>query len=233
VFAHSCAAIGVVETLKAFALRAVLPVLNPNITDSNYDDRNSTDTASPIRNEELEMPDSEAQKHATRYLTAPERFIYYVLSHLDINYQEYDFVDIGCGKGRVLLVASRFPFRSIYGIELSQKALKIAENNIRTYRSADQKCFDIQIRNEDARCFEPSIANTVYYFFRPFDTVTLDTVMTKIASKLRGQGKAIYVVCVWPDLASVLKKFELLGFRTIRTQKIIVALFNYTIFFLQ
>jgi hypothetical protein len=41
----------------------------------------------------------------------------------------------------------------------------------------------------------------------------------------------IYVVCIWTDLALVLKLFEMLGFRRIRTQKMMVSFLNYAIFF--
>src|SRR5262245_21589821 len=162
---HSCASIGPMETFKALARYA----LRAKIDDSNYDERNLTDTASRIRSEELEMSDPAAQSHATGYRTASERFIRYLISRLDIHCQEYDFVDIGCGKGRVLLIASGFAFRSICGIELSRPAFEIAEKNIQAYRCADQKCFNIHVRNVDARCFDPKIENTVYYFFEPFD----------------------------------------------------------------
>jgi precorrin-6B methylase 2 len=226
---HSCASIGVVETLKALARYA----LRPKYEGSSFDKRYSTDTASIINHDELEMSDHEAQRHATVYATLPERFIGYLISHLGINYQEYDFVDIGCGKGRVLLVASSFPFRSICGIELSRPAFEIAERNIRTYRCADQKCFNIQIRNVDARYFEPHIANTVYYFYQPFDNVTLAEVLTKLSSKLRGQGKMIYVICIWVDLAHVLKLFEVRGFQTLQIQNMLNSMYNYAIFSLQ
>jgi precorrin-6B methylase 2 len=236
--ARSFAAVGVVETFRALASRALLPIFSlpifsAKVDDRNYDKRNSTDTASHILIPELEVSDAEARKHAMIYRTLPERFIHYLISRLDINYQEYDFVDIGCGKGRVLLVASNFPFRSICGIDVSQTALKIAEKNVRTYRCADQKCFNIQIRNIDARYFEPRTANTVYYFFEPFHADTLDTVLTKIASKLRGQGKMIYVVCIWSDLALALKLFEMLGFRTIQIRKMLIPFLNHAVFFLQ
>lgn len=129
--AHSCASIGVIETFKALARYA----LRHNIDDRGYDKRYSTDTANPIGRKELEMPNPEALSYASGYLTAPERFISYLISHLSINYPEYDFVDIGCGKGRVLLVASSFPFRSIVGVELSKRVFEIAEKNIRIYRT--------------------------------------------------------------------------------------------------
>src|SRR5262249_3276379 len=111
---HSCASLGVVETFKALARNLAISAANAlraNI-DSNYDKRNSIDTASEIGNAELEMADQDAQSHATVYRTTPERFIAYLISRLGINYKDYDFIDVGCGKGRVLLVASSFPFRS-------------------------------------------------------------------------------------------------------------------------
>src|ERR1700692_2548155 len=43
---------------------------------------------------------------------------------------EYQFVDLGCGKGRAMIVASEFPFRSISGVELSPSLAKIARQNM-------------------------------------------------------------------------------------------------------
>ena len=40
------------------------------------------------------------------------------------------FVDLGCGKGRVLLIASKFNFKKIIGIEFSPELYLIAQNNI-------------------------------------------------------------------------------------------------------
>jgi SAM-dependent methyltransferase len=226
VIAHSCASLGVVETFKALARYA----LRDKIEESkNYDKRNSTDTTHRITQNQLKMPDPEAQKHARGYGTASDRYIGYLISHLGINYKEYDFVDIGCGKGRVLLVASTFPFRSICGIEFSETAFEIAEKNIRTYRSAEQKCFNIFVRNVDARYFEPDIENTVYYFFEPFDPVILGAVLINISSKLRDRGKKIYVICIWADLAAALGLFERLGFQTLRSQKMVLPNLNYAI----
>jgi SAM-dependent methyltransferase len=225
--AHCCTSIGVLETFKVLARHTL------RYKDSSFDRRNSIDTADEIQREDLEMSDREAQSHAHKYMTLPEKFIRYLLSYLGINYREYDFVDIGCGKARVLLVASTFPFRSICGIELSRPAVEIAEKNIRTYRCVDQKCFNIHIRMVDARYFEPCMANTVYYIFEPFDAVTLAVVAAKLSFKLREQGKTIYVICIWHDLAQVLKLFEAFGFQTIRSQKMRPLWFNYAIFSLQ
>jgi len=45
------------------------------------------------------------------------------------NVDEYTFIDLGCGKGRVLVVASEFPFRRVLGVELSPKLAAVARKN--------------------------------------------------------------------------------------------------------
>lgn len=45
------------------------------------------------------------------------------------NHADYTFVDCGCGKGRAVVVASEFPFRSIMGIELSPSLAATARSN--------------------------------------------------------------------------------------------------------
>jgi SAM-dependent methyltransferase len=228
--AHSYAALGVIETFKALVRYA----LRPDTDDVNFDNKFGTNTASQISNENLDMPDPDAQRSATQYRTTPERFVRLIISSLNINYREYDFVDVGCGKGRVLLIASSYPFRSIRGVELSKPAYALAENNLRIYKSPDQKCFDVRVYNVDALHFEPSIANTVYYLFAPFDRAVLMEFLTKIASRLKGRGKTIKVVCVWRDfLSSVLPLIASLGFEIEQRHTMLVTMLNYQVFSLR
>jgi hypothetical protein len=42
---------------------------------------------------------------------------------------DYTLVDVGCGKGRVTVVGSEFPFRAIIGVELSVRLANIARRN--------------------------------------------------------------------------------------------------------
>jgi SAM-dependent methyltransferase len=42
-----------------------------------------------------------------------------------------EFIDLGCGKGRPLIVAAEFPFRALTGIELSPYLCGIARRNVK------------------------------------------------------------------------------------------------------
>ena len=41
------------------------------------------------------------------------------------------FIDFGCGKGRALIVASKFGFQKLVGIELSQHAMDVCRKNLK------------------------------------------------------------------------------------------------------
>jgi SAM-dependent methyltransferase len=47
---------------------------------------------------------------------------------------EFTFIDIGCGKGRALLLASKFGFQRILGLELSSRLVAVAKTNISKYQ---------------------------------------------------------------------------------------------------
>ena len=228
VISHSCAALGVLETLKE--LSAYTATAGFDIDDNSFDRKFNTDTTARISNEDLEIVDFAAQRSATMYRTAPERFVRFLIGSLDIDFQNYDFVDIGCGKGRVLLIASDYAFRSIRGVELSRYAYTVAKKNLTIYQSERQKCFDVQVENVDARHYEPRVTNTVYYFFEPFQFPFLVAVLGKIASSLNGKGKEIRIICVWSDLTFALPFIDQLGFEMTRHRKLVINELNYSMF---
>jgi hypothetical protein len=55
-----------------------------------------------------------------------------MMAILKIDFREFSFIDIGSGKGRVLLMASDYPFRRILGIELLPALHAVAEKNLTT-----------------------------------------------------------------------------------------------------
>jgi hypothetical protein len=66
------------------------------------------------------------------------------------NYSDYTFIDIGSSKGRMLLLASEFPFRKIVGVEMREDLHAQALENVRRFRQPNMKCSQIDCRLEDA-----------------------------------------------------------------------------------
>lgn len=131
----------------------------------------------------------------------PERFKA-VLAGVDVAFEDYIFIDFGSGKGRAVLLASEFPFRCIIGLEFSPELHKIAEENIRSFRSSSQKCQNVQSINIDFVDFELPSEPLILYFFDPCRSPLLARVLASIGKSLRANPRPLYVTYVAPGAAN-------------------------------
>ena len=127
-----------------------------------------TDTARIVGAWALDIPHDKLE-HANRYETVAPEVFYASLNELEIRHEEFVFIDIGSGKGRALLLASRFPFKEIIGVELSAGLNTVANRNLRAFKDESQKCFRIQSIGQDALDYELPPENIVFYLYNPFD----------------------------------------------------------------
>jgi tRNA1(Val) A37 N6-methylase TrmN6 len=72
------------------------------------------------------------------------KLVYRILNLLNPEPGRYDFVDFGSGKGRVLLIASQFPFCQVIGVEFDRRLHAIAQENIRLFDGPRQCHRDIR-----------------------------------------------------------------------------------------
>ena len=78
--------------------------------DLNY----GTDTSSIVEVGALDMPD-ERMQHAVRYQTAITGVFESMVEQLPIDFSKFVFVDIGSGKGRVMLLGLKLSFPGYSG----------------------------------------------------------------------------------------------------------------------
>ena len=99
-----------------------------------YGRRHKVDVAGRIEREELEQKDPFSGHEFGIYEACPEETIHSIFKILNrrIDVQGYNFVDLGSGKGFILFLASREPFRQIVGVELSRWLHSIATKNIQS-----------------------------------------------------------------------------------------------------
>jgi len=136
-------------------------------------------------------------KHKTRgleYQSHHPAIIRAGLRSLEIRYQDYSLVDFGCGKGRVLLVASEFPFRRIVGVEFAPQLAESARQNLKTYRAQNQKCREIEAITGDATAYQLAPEPQVLYFYSPFALSVMDQVIHNIEVSLQRSPRALLVL---------------------------------------
>ena len=116
------------------------------------------------------------------------------LMELPVQYDDYSFIDIGCGKGRVLLIASEFPFRRIIGVEFAPTLAEIARKNLRSYRRAHTVCTEIEVVTGDALEYNLAPEAQVLYFFSPFSPSVLDQIVQRIEDSFQRSPRDLLVM---------------------------------------
>jgi SAM-dependent methyltransferase len=116
------------------------------------------------------------------------------LAALAIPPEEFTFIDFGCGKGRVLLVASEFAFRRIIGVEFAPSLAETARQNLRRYRGRRQKCSQIEVITADATECELPQQPLVLYFFSPFAPTVMAQIVQNIEESLRRCPRQLLVL---------------------------------------
>jgi trans-aconitate methyltransferase len=146
---------------------------------------------------DLDIPDSLVGQ-AIQYGTAKMDAFTRLLASLDIQHELYSFLDLGCGKGRALLLASRFPFKKIIGVELSHELQQTCQVNISRFRSDWQQCTNIVSLYQNATEFTFPVENSVLYLFNPFGAETLSSVVANLEASIHLAPRRVYVIYVKP-----------------------------------
>jgi hypothetical protein len=127
-----------------------------------------------------------------------------MMASLPIEFDTFTFVDLGSGKGRTLLMASEYPFRKIVGVELIAKLHRAAEENIRVYQAATQRCTQIEAVCADACEFVFPETPLVLYLFNPLPEAGLRRVIRNLEQSLEQSPRPVWIVYHNPAMDSVL-----------------------------
>jgi SAM-dependent methyltransferase len=121
-----------------------------------------------------------------------------------IDFSDLTFIDIGSGKGRVLLMASDYAFRRIVGVELIPALHRIAVENLGKYHSETQRCFALESVCSDAAEFEFPAEPLLLYLFHSLPEALLRQVISRLGQSLREYPRPIFVMYHNPVLEHVL-----------------------------
>jgi SAM-dependent methyltransferase len=149
-------------------LASILLAYHPE-RDHSFDRRFGTDTAGSVPPAQLGIADPAVRAKAVLYLPSPPRVTRWMLDHIGIAHRGFTFVDLGCGKGRVLLVASEYPFARIVGVEISTELSAIAGRNVALYQPPSRRCKEIEVLNADAAWFDFPETDLLVHLYHPFE----------------------------------------------------------------
>lgn len=149
--------------------------------------------------------------YATEYSTASPRRFMRILQELGLNYSDWQFIDIGAGKGKVMLLASQFPFKQVIGVEFVPALARIASDNIKAYRNPAQQCQCMSVVCGDAAEYQIPVGKSIIFLNNPFFGPVLERVMGNIGNAVCKHGSEVYVVYWNPFCARVLDRAPFLA----------------------
>ena len=132
--------------------------------------------------------------------------------------EDYTFVDIGCGKGRVLMLASDAPFQRILGVELNPALTGIAESNLARWNGAPHLCSDIEILNVDALAAPIPDSPVVLYIYNSFNLYVMLPLLERMQALALARSTPIDLIYATPQQAALVEAVP--GIALLRTGSI-------------
>ena len=117
------------------------------------------------------------------------------------------FLDIGSGKGRVVLQAAKRPFRRVIGVELVEELNATARRNIERSRR-QLVCRDVELVTADAAKYRIPDDATVIYLYSPFSGDHFRQLLRNILASLDSRARRLTLIYVNPVMA---KEIEATG----------------------
>ena len=112
------------------------------------------------------------------------------------------FMDLGCGKGRVLFVAAAQRVKKVIGVEVRKDIFDEAVRNLKNLKSANAP---VEIINGDAAECEVK-DGTVFFMYNPFGQATLESAVKNIEASLKANPRKIRIVYYRGDGQNLLDK---------------------------
>jgi SAM-dependent methyltransferase len=127
-----------------------------------------------------------------------------MMQAISVHFSQFTFIDLGSGKGRVLLMASDYPFKRIIGVEFIPELHRAAEENIARYASQRQQCRQIETLCMDARDFQFPPGPLVVYLFNPFSESTFARVLENLRQSIEQAPQPVYIAYRFTEFGGLL-----------------------------
>lgn len=165
-------------------IHALLPPSKPDA----FDLRHGVDTAGHVPRWRLLLSSINA-RHGTRYQPIGETELSTALDFIGEDLRAFSFVDLGCGKGRALVIAEQYGFQHVIGVEYNKSLAEIAKRN--AGRST--------VIHGDAADFILPKGKVALFLYNPFSS----KIMTRVVERITVHCGPLYVLYNKPACAGL------------------------------
>jgi len=172
---------GLIDTIKLFRYYYLFEV------------KYSTKTKRWVFPDDLNV-ERKTPEHGTKYYPFDFLSLYRIFKFLPVDFKVSVFLDLGCGKGRPLLVALEHGFRKVIGVEYDKNLCDICLNNLKNYAHSKNYDCNYEVINIDASLYDVDDYVNVVLLFNPFDDYILDKVLSNINISIKRKNRILYIV---------------------------------------
>jgi len=165
-----------------------------------FDLRYGVDTSGLIGGGELRSGHRNDVFNTAYYGMAPSRFRQVMSDWL--------FIDLGCGKGRAVMMASEFPFRQVIGVELHAPLAKIAKENVAAWTAAGRAVCPVEIVCQDATEFVFPDGACLLYLFNPFAAPVVERLIDGLEAEFAARPGRMDLIYFNPEAGHLLEAHE-------------------------
>lgn len=135
-----------------------------------------------------------------------------ILRLLDVDPARNDWVDIGCGKGRTVILAARAGFRRVLGVENHAPYMDLARRNVAA--AIPEYAPRIELTLADIREWPLPESDAVLFAYNPFGANILNDLLVRCARPSAGRRIFVYYNAVHREVAEKLVAAGLFRVRT-------------------
>jgi SAM-dependent methyltransferase len=188
-------------------LRRLLPSMEPR---HPFDRTHRVDTGGLIYADGLSTGHEHDIHSSGYYATAPSLFRG-AMEHWSATLEaspfgltDYAFIDIGCGKGRVAMLASEYAFREVVGVELNPQLASTARRNLHRWMRRRRACRNVRIVHADALSFLLPDGPLVLFFFNSFEEEMVRMWLDRLVEVAVARSAPIDLIYLHPEHHKVL-----------------------------
>ena len=128
----------------------------------------------------LTNPFSENFTHGIRYDPCSPDACRWAIESSNVDTKTFTFIDVGCGKGRALLIASQYEFPHVIGVEYSRRLCRQARANLVRFGVPVGRC---EVVCADAADYAFPPGHLFVFLNNPFDAKIIHMVLEHLKDR--------------------------------------------------
>jgi len=181
--------LGIVRRLvRAYRTKSYCWGSNARVRRDGFDRQHGTDTTRIVQTKDR------SGRMVHWYETTSATAIAAAIDAIGIDASTATFIDLGCGKGKPLLIAAEKRFRRIIGVDVDPSCLAIAKRNLEICGLSAR----VELVAADATQFELPPGPLLIYLYNPFPGHVLRIVLQRLATRLATTSDPIALIYMNP-----------------------------------